>query len=38
MNWKETDKRLIEFGKEMVEGACNALKIDEEKWKKELKI
>jgi hypothetical protein len=36
MDWKETDKRLIEFGKEMVEGACNALKIDKEKWKKEL--
>jgi len=33
MGWKE-NKRLMELRKELVEGACNALKIDEEKRKK----
>jgi len=36
MNWKETDKRLMELGKELVEGACNAIKIDGEKELEEM--
>ncbi|MEM1513324.1 MAG: hypothetical protein QXE46_04210 [Candidatus Thermoplasmatota archaeon] len=36
MDWKETDRRLIEIGKEMVEGAYSALKVDEKKLEEEL--